>query len=699
MKKSKRNFKKLSNVEHVRIRTGMWLGQNSLAEFEQHFFKKKTDNTYLVDHEEITEIPAKLKCLDEVCMNAIDEYNRNLKDKSIPTKNKMKELNVTLSADKKRITVRDDGRGIPAKNAEAVFLHLMYGENFDDLSKEEHIAGQNGVGVSLVRIVSRYFKVVTENQGRRYTKCFTLNDDFKKKIRELGVKENLLEKIFLHFDEQGNFNDLRLVDESIKRKIIRLFNKSSINTKLENIDKNLHGTEVSFELEPKYFDNLDVSYKENYLEQYLQDLAMTNPGLIIYFHHLKKKQEFFFKNGLSDIFSYDPKSYYRLLYENKKTYFKLEAIIKKEEGKSLNWVNANFVSLGGSSIEYLHNRIYDEIRKKPSLISYEKRLKYAITRNDIRQCFHMYNNFHLIAPRFKSQDKSYLINDLKEEIRKIVSLHLDKMIRKLDLINKIKEVVARKIKIRELDKVDKEMKKTSHTLIPKFIPCTSKKTTEKKVLFLGEGDSAIAGLRPVRNPQFHALFPLRGKPLNVREMPFPKIMMNEEFKNIVRILNLPAPNQECQLENLNFNQVVIITDADFDGYAIRSLILSFFYEYWPKLFQYDFIYLAEAPLYEVELENSNKKREIFYCIDDGEFDALLKKAQNTNCRLVRKKRNKGLGETSKSAMTYAIENCLTKVGLKNNKKASLTQNLWFHKSLAHERRNTIAEYQQLFLQE
>ena len=78
--KQSRNFKKLSNVEHVRMRTGMWLGQNSLSTFEQHFFKAEDDN-YIITHEEIQDIPAKLKCLDEACMNAVDEYRKNLNDK------------------------------------------------------------------------------------------------------------------------------------------------------------------------------------------------------------------------------------------------------------------------------------------------------------------------------------------------------------------------------------------------------------------------------------------------------------------------------------------------------------------------------------------------------------------------------------------------------------------------------------------
>ena len=156
---SEGNFRKLSNVEHVRLRTGMWLGQNSASTYSQHFFNK-TKKGYDIVHEEISDIPAKMKCLDEAVMNCVDEYNKNLGDKAIPKNRKMNSLKVSLSDNKKRVSVIDNGRGIPIANANGVFLHLMYGENFDDEVKRDHVAGQNGVGISLVRIVSKFFKVL-----------------------------------------------------------------------------------------------------------------------------------------------------------------------------------------------------------------------------------------------------------------------------------------------------------------------------------------------------------------------------------------------------------------------------------------------------------------------------------------------------------------------------------------------------------
>ena len=284
--KQARNFKKLSNVEHVRMRTGMWLGQNSLSTFEQHFFKS-VGEIYEISHEEINDIPAKLKCLDEACMNAVDEYRKNINDKNIAAKDKMSKLMVGLSTDQKRITVEDNGRGIPSNNAEGVYLHLMYGENFDDKVKEDHVAGQNGVGISLVRMVSSFFKVETANGGKLYKKQFTLADEVKKQIKTYKLSPDITEKSFLYFDEHGSFKDSTFFSKDQYSKLEPLLEK---NNMIESIKPcgDRHGTRVEFELDPKYFNDLDIKFNVDLLRQYLQDIAMTNPGLEIQFIHKNK---------------------------------------------------------------------------------------------------------------------------------------------------------------------------------------------------------------------------------------------------------------------------------------------------------------------------------------------------------------------------------------------------------------------------
>ncbi|MEM7184197.1 MAG: ATP-binding protein [Spirochaetota bacterium] len=691
---SVRNFKKLSNVEHVRMRTGMWLGQNSLSTFEQHFFKKDNKGKYQISHDEINEIPAKLKCLDEACMNAVDEYRKNQKDRAIPAKEKMSKLAISLSTNCKRITVSDNGRGIPAKNAEGVYLHLMYGENFDDQIKQDHVAGQNGVGISLVRMVSTYFKVETVNENKLYKKLFTIAEDVKKQLRSYKFRKDVLEKIFLYFDEHGSFKECPQLSTEQIGKLRPLLTKHNMIETISSPGKKTHGTTVEFELDPQYFNKLDVSFNPELLRQYLQDIAMTNPGLEVQFIHKRKTEKYKFRKGMDEIFANSDLSYYKLDYKNPEspTQIHLESYIAMGQNKTLTWVNTNFAVLGGSAIEYLENRICDEVRKKSQIVSLEKKLKTSCTRNDVRNCFHMYINLRILNPRFKSQDKSYLINDLNEDIRKAVDKNLDKMLRKTNLLDEVKAQLEKRTKMKELEDAQKGVRKASRNNIPKLMAPTGKTSEPGRTLFIAEGDSAIAGLRPARNPKIHALFPLRGKPMNCKGIALGKALANEELKNIVAILGLPLDDKLNSLEQIHYEKVSIITDADFDGYAIRSLMLSFFFEYWPELFDLGIVHISSAPLYEVDVKWKNGGKETIFCIDDSDYDALQVRLRKEGGEMTRKKRNKGLGETGKAAMKFAVEECMTKIKIKNKKSAKDTQDLWFHKGFAEQRRNAISEY-------
>ena len=700
--KEKRNFKQLSNLEHVRSRTGMWLGQNSISIFQKHFFKKQMNGNYVVEHKEIEEIPAKLKCLDEACMNSIDEYNRNKIDKKIKVSAKMNELKVSLSKDQRRIKIRDNGRGIPARNAEKVFLHLMYGENFEDEIKKEYIAGQNGVGISLVRIVSKYFSVETYNQGICYKKLFTISEEFLSLLDKLKIPSKVKDLYIKTFEETGKiYNYLKLSSQE-KGKITRIAKKTKMIASTEECDLKLHGTSVEFELDAQYFNDLNVIFNVEITKQYLQDIAMNNVNLQVIFSYNNEEEIFKFKKGIEEIIDSNEENYYKILYENKENHLIIESFVVGSSNKSLSWVNSNFASLGGSAVEYLENRICDEVRKRHSIVSFEKKIKLVASRKDVRNCFHCYHKFSIVNPRFKSQDKSYLINDLNEDIRKAIENHLDKMIKKLDLINKIKIEMQKRADIKSLNTAEKQFKKLNRTIIQKFIPCASRSKKEIKTLFIGEGDSAIAGIRPVRDPMKHGLFPLRGKPLNVRNLPFHKAIENEEIKNIIAILGLPFYQEKkirC-LEELSFQRIAIITDADYDGYAIRSLMLSFFFEYWPELFNLGVIFITEAPLYEVFIESKKiKKEEVVYCINDEDYYKLIQECKEKEIKITRKKRNKGLGETSKNAMNYAIQNGMIQISAKHYQDCFNIQNLWFHKELAENRRNEIANYSQLFFEE
>ena len=180
--------------------------------------------------------------------------------------------------------------------------------------------------------------------------------------------------------------------------------------------------------------------------------------------------------------------------------------------------------------------------------------------------------------------------------------------------------------------------------------------------------------------------------MNCKGIALGKALANEELKNIVAILGLPLDDKLNSLDQINYEKVSIITDADFDGYAIRSLMLSFFFEYWPELFDLGIVHISSAPLYEVDVKWKNGGKETVFCIDDTDYETLQTRLRKEGGEMTRKKRNKGLGETGKAAMKFAVEECMTKIKIKNQKSAKDTQDLWFHKGFAEQRRNAISEY-------
>ena len=497
-------------------------------------------------------------------------------------------------------------------------------------------------------MVSAFFKVETANGGKLYKKQFTLADEVKKQIKSYKLPADITEKSFLYFDEHGSFKESTFFSKDQYSKLEPLLEK---NNMIESIKPcgDRHGTRVEFELDPKYFNDLDIKFNVDLLKQYLQDIAMTNPGLEIQFIHKNKTEKYKFKKGLEEIFASSDLTYYKMDYVDTSSVsqINMETYAVIGQNKTLAWVNSNFAVQGGSAIEYLENRICDEVRKKSQITALEKKLKTQCTRNDVRNCFHMYVNLRILNPRFKSQDKSYLINDLNEDMRKAVDKHLDKLIKKTNLLEEVKMQMEKRTQLKELEDAQKGLRRASKNNIPKLMPPTGKPSDIGRVLFVAEGDSAIAGLRPARNPKLHGLFPLRGKPMNCKGISLAKALANEELKNIVAILGLPLDGKVKSVSELNYDKISIITDADFDGYAIRSLMLSFFYEYWPELFDLGVIHFSSAPLYEVDIKWKDGKKETIFCTDDKDYTDLIERLKKVNGDITRKKRNNGLGETSK----------------------------------------------------
>ncbi len=156
-----------------------------------------------------------------------------------------------------------------------------------------------------------------------------------------------------------------------------------------------------------------------------------------------------------------------------------------------------------------------------------------------------------------------------------------------------------------------------------------------------EGDSAGGSAKQGRDRRFQAILPLRGKIMNVEKSRIDKMLINKEIRSLVIALGT-AISENFDISKLRYHKIVIMTDADVDGAHIRTLLLTLFYRYFPKIMEDGYIYIAQPPLYRVQ-----KGKEFQYAYSDAERDSLIKKMGGEGVNI---QRYKGLGEMNPSQL-------------------------------------------------
>ncbi|MGT2865855.1 DNA topoisomerase IV subunit B [Streptococcus fryi] len=539
----------------------------------------------------------------EIVDNAVDEALSGFGDK----------IEVTLHKDGS-VSVSDSGRGMPVgmhamgiPTVEVIFTVLHAGGKFGQGGYKTS-GGLHGVGSSVVNALSSWLEVEITRDGSVYQQRF---EDGGKPVTTL--------------------------------------------TKIGTAPKTKSGTKVTFLPDDRIFSTTD--FKFNTIAERLNESAFLLKTVTLSLIDERSGEEavFHYENGVQDFVAYlneDKETLTPVIYfEGQENDFQVEIALQYNDGFSdniLSFVNNVRTKDGGTHETGLKSAITkamnDYARKTGLLKDKDKNLEGSDYREGLSAILSiLVPEEHL---QFEGQTKDKLGSPLARPIvdsivsEKLTFFLLENGELAANLIRKaIRARDAREAarKARDDARSGKKNKKDKGLLSGKLTPAQSK-NAQKNELYLVEGDSAGGSAKQGRDRKFQAILPLRGKVLNTEKAKMTDILKNEEINTMIHTIGAGV-GADFSLEDINYDKIIIMTDADTDGAHIQTLLLTFFYRYMRPLVEAGHVYIALPPLYKMS-KGKGKKEEIAYAWSDSELENL--RQQFGKGALLQ--RYKGLGE-------------------------------------------------------
>ena len=591
-KYSAESIKVLKGLEAVRKRPGMYIGDTDDGTGLHHMVYEVVDNS-----------------IDE----ALAGYCKNIR--------------VTINPDQS-VSVEDDGRGIPVdlhkgekkSAAEVIMTQLHAGGKFDHDSYKVS-GGLHGVGVSVVNALS----------------------------------EKLSLKIFRDKKEY-------LVEFKNGKALFPLKAKGKINKT---------GTLINFLPSREVFS--DTKFSSSILQKRMRELAFLNKGLCIILVDKTGKKEKEYKNkyegGTQEFVEFLDKNKTTLVNKNDLSLFKkpiylsgsknnveVECSLKWNAGYSeemLPFANNIHQKDGGTHLLGFRSALTRVINKYAIDSNLLKKNRITLTGDDTREGLTGVLSLKIPDPKFSSQTKDKLVSS---EVRFIVeSIINDKLstwfdqnpgIKKIILLKIVQAAMARDVARKAREGVRRKGSLELSGLPGKLADCQIGKA-EGTELFIVEGDSAGGSAKQGRNREFQAVLPLRGKILNtfidtkgprakngngqdLQTKAFSKMMSSNEIVTLINALG--TGSKDFDIENLRYEKIIIMTDADVDGSHIRTLLLTLFNNHpFNELIEKNHLYLAQPPLYKISKGNKN-----FYIKNDKELEDFLIKISDKSKKEIKK---------------------------------------------------------------
>lgn len=611
----------------------------------------------------------------EIMSNSIDEAREGYGSKIV----------VTRFLDGS-IEVQDFGRGIPVDynknedryNWELLFCEMYAGGKYDaDGENYEFSLGLNGLGLCATQYASEYMDAEVHTGGYKYTLHFEKGENIGGLKKEKYDKRDTGTRIRWKPDLDV-FTDINVPLDYYKDTIKK---QAIVNDGIKFILKDQQNAS-KFETYEYCYNNGIVDY----VKELAGDSAFTTPQ---YWECERKGRD------REDLPEYKLKIKAALCFSLKtqlKEYFHNSSFLehggapeKAFKSAFVNQINAylkanNKYAKSDSqiNIQDIEDCIIFVVSSFSTQTSYENQTKKAITNKFIQDA---------MTDFFRKQLEVYFIEN---------KMDADKIANQV-LINMRARVKAENT--RKTLKTSLQSKMDMTNRIQKFVDCRSKDVNEREV-FIVEGDSALGACKQARDASFQAVIPVRGKILNCLKSDYDKIFKNDIITDLIKVLGCGVEVKSkaskdlsmFDMDNLRWSKVLICTDADYDGFQIRTLILTMIYRLMPKLIEAGKVYIAESPLYEVTC-----KDQTYFAYNEMEMDEIKKEIGDEKYTV---QRSKGLGENEAEMMALTTMNPATRRLIKVTPDDAERTSQMFDLLLGDNldgRKEYIAEYGHLYL--
>ena len=562
----------------------------------------------------------------ECADNALDEFIMGYGD----------QMTITLLPNN-RVKVTDNGRGIPVskhpqtkKSAlETVMTTLHAGAKFG--GKAYQVAGGlHGVGVSVVCALSKWMQVEVCREGQRYFQEYS-KGKARNKVKKVGGCKGTGTTVIFEPDPEI----FKEIEFDLKRILNHLRQQAYLTKKIRIAiqDQRVPGTRSSYDF---YFEG----GLRSYIKHLVRGVETLHPGV---FYTSGEKEGILVESAIQ--------------YTNER------------EAYEESFANNIYTGEGGTHLTGFRTALTRSLNDYAKKNNFLKEGEEHLTGEDIREGLTGVISVKIKEPQFEGQTKARLGNpEAKVAVETVIADGLADFLERNP--QDARAVIEKCLLTAKARKAAKAARATvlrkgaleGLALPGKLADCISRKPEESE-LYIVEGESAGGSGKQARDRHFQAILPLRGKILNVERAQLDKILASKEIRSLIIALGT-AIAEDFKLEKLRYHRVIIMSDGDVDGAHIRTLLLTLFYRYFPKIIESGYLYIAQPPLYRIQ---SGKRVE--YAYSDEDKSEILSNIKGTSSI----QRYKGLGEMNPSELwstTMSPENrILLKVTIEDAKEA------------------------------